>query len=50
MMQLVVDKTELLTINGSRIIDLNSPDDIRLQGEKMIDGKINVNIISNGFT
>ena len=39
----------IVNINGNRIIDLNSPD-IRLQAEKiLIDGKINVNIISNGF-
>ena len=39
----------VLNINGNRIIDLNAPD-IRLQAEKiLIDGKINVNIISNGF-
>ena len=39
----------VLNINGNRIIDLNAPD-IRLQAEKiLIDGKTNVNIISNGF-
>ncbi len=39
----------IVNINGNRIIDLNAPD-IRLQAEKiLIDGKINVNIISNGF-
>ena len=39
----------IININGNRIIDLNAPD-IRLQAEKiLIDGKINVNIISNGF-
>ena len=39
----------VLNINGNRIIDLNAPD-IRLQAEKiLIDGKMNVNIISNGF-
>ena len=42
-------KDGIVNINGNRIIDLNSPD-IRLQAEKiLIDGKINVNIISNGF-
>ena len=39
----------IININGNRIVDINSPD-IRLQAEKiLIDGKINVNIISNGF-
>mgnify|MGYP003302125746 CR=1 FL=1 len=39
----------VININGNRIVDLNAPD-IRLQAEKiLIDGKINVNIISNGF-
>ena len=39
----------IVNINGNRIIDLNAPD-IRLQAEKiLIDGKTNVNIISNGF-
>ena len=39
----------IVNINGNRIIDLNAPD-IRLQAEKiLIDGKMNVNIISNGF-
>ena len=39
----------VININGNRIVDLNAPD-IRLQAEKvLIDGKINVNIITNGF-
>ena len=39
----------VINILGNRIVDVNAPD-IRLQAEKiLIDGKINVNIISNGF-
>ena len=39
----------VINILGNRIVDINSPD-IRLQAEKiLIDGKTNVNIISNGF-
>jgi len=39
----------VININGNRIVDVDAPD-IRLQAEKiLIDGKVNVNIISNGF-
>ena len=39
----------VININGNRIVDVDAPD-IRLQAEKiLIDGKTNVNIISNGF-
>ena len=39
----------VINILGNRIVDINAPD-VRLQAEKiLIDGKINVNIISNGF-
>ena len=39
----------VINILGNRIVDINAPD-VRLQAEKiLIDGKTNVNIISNGF-
>ena len=39
----------VINILGNRIVDVNAPD-VRLQAEKiLIDGKTNVNIISNGF-